>query len=201
MKSLALALLLAPALAAAQDSKLPSLPPALYVRSAVGPGGYSPRQLAKDMDYTGKNLSGLVFFLDPYKKDQAPASGKDADWAKKTLIEESAAADKLIEAGDQLLAKGIARKEKGFGALYFASYATLLRKNPTVEQLQRDLAINQANVLGHMSSLIESRATDYKDYAEHEAKIEQWLESARKSLAEARRRLEAKANEPYGDKK
>lgn len=203
MKPLALVLLLAPAFAAAQDSN-PSLPPALYVRSATGPAGYAPDLLAKDMDYTSHNLSSLVFYLEPFKKDQTPAQGKDAAWAQKTLVDESAAADKLIEAGEQVLAKGAQRKKIDVPPfLGKAAWATLARrKDAPIEAFQRNVALAQANLLQDMSALIQSRSLEYKGYAEAEAEFEKWIENSRKSLDAARKRLaEAQSNAPYGDKK
>lgn len=201
MKTLALALLIAPALAQAQEHKLPASRPALFARSAAGPGGYEPEQLAKDLENTSRNLTDLAFYLEPYKKEIEPPSGQDAEWAQKTLVSETQACDKLIQAGDEMLAKGLTRKKVTFGALGWPSAAMLLRKKPTVAELQRDVAIAESNVAGHLGSLIESRASDYKGYAEQEAKFEEWLQASRKHLAEARKRLEAAANAPYGDKK
>lgn len=187
------AAVLACAAARAQQSPQ-TLPPALFVRYPVGPGGYTPERLSQNVDLTRKNLNALTDYLQPWREGVRPPTGADAEWAKKQLVSEGAAADELIRAIDELFAKGIARapaSEFQLPPLGYPSHPRLRRERPTIEQLQIDVAITQMNVLGHSRALIESRQISYQGYAEQEAKWESWLEEARRALADTRRSIGA----------
>jgi hypothetical protein len=170
--------------------------PALYARYAKGLNGYTLEHLVKNLDYTQKNLNGLVDYLHPYQKGVAAPEGDDAALAQKYLAQESAAADAMIADGDAALAKGIPRDPAPdpkdsmakFRArpLGYLSRPIGVYKNPTPEQKLWTVAAAQANVVGHLGALIELKRLNPPD-AEGEANTEKWLESARKTLAEVRR--------------
>lgn len=199
MKPLALAVLcLAPVLASAQARRVPepagvpALRPALYARFAAGPGGYTVKQIVKNIDWTQKNLDGLVDYLEPWQTGVAAPRGQDAADAQKDLLSESAACAKLIAEGQALLDKGIERAAEPSGPLravfLFPSKPMRPRLQPAVAELQRDVATAQVNVAGHMGSLIELRSEHEAEPAE-EAKAKEWLDSAGKYLAAAEKRL------------
>lgn len=213
MKPLALAVLcLAPALASAQVRRAeepaltPALRPALYARTAKGPSGYTVKQLVKNLDWTQKNLDGLVDYLEPWQKGVAAPLGREAAEAQKDLLSESAACAALIADGRALLDRGIERAaepSRPLRAIFlFPSKPMRPRRQPAVEELQRDVATAQVNVAGHMGSLIELRGEHEAEAAE-EAKAQEWLDSAGKYLADAEKRLadarDAKAGEGARD--
>lgn len=191
MKILALAVLLQAACAHAQPQPSSVARPALYARHARPASGWDAATLAEDLDNTQQNLTALLDLLEPWDGSD-PAAGKDAEWAQKKLLDESAACDELIKSGDELLARGIPReKPKGKAAFvsFFAARGTVVYKDPTIEKSRRQVAAAQVNVAGHMASLIRSRASDAKGWAEREAKIEDWLAKSRLSLERSRKQL------------
>jgi hypothetical protein len=162
--------------------------PALYARYAKGPDGYTLKQLVQNMEWTERNLSGLLDYIHPYKEGVAAPEGADAEAALKSLAVESKAAAELAADFDAALAKGVQRKpldpHRISGAMYYASRASYAYRNPTQAQLLQRLASAQANVLGHGASLLEYKQEN-PPKAEEEAKVEGWLADARKDLAAA----------------
>lgn len=162
--------------------------PLLFKRLAKGTGGYSNKDLSNNLDWTRKNIHELIDFISPWKKDVKSPAAEQAAAAQKLLAAESAVAAELIKEADAALAKGIPRDPPAGGSLspmapsgYF-SRATRAYANPTAEQRLETKAGIQANVAGHLSSLLELKRFN-PPAAEDEAKTEQWLEAARKDLA------------------
>ncbi|MBI2385107.1 MAG: hypothetical protein HYV14_03735 [Elusimicrobia bacterium] len=164
--------------------------PMLYARYAKGPNGYSLKELTENMNWTEKNLSGLVDYIHPWKKGEVAPVGQENEEAHKSLASESAAATELIAEADAALAKGIPRDPKDprdprprrfIGYVSRASYA---HRTPTPAQRLEAVAGAQTNVLGHAAALIAYKRLNPPD-AEGEANTERWLEGARKSLAAA----------------
>lgn len=191
MKPFALAVLcVLPAFAHAQGVSGVSRP-ALYVRLAKGLDGYTLGDLVKNLDWTRKNLNGLLNYLEPYDGTPAP-TGEAAASAQKDLLSESAACAALIADGDAALAKGIVRAPSDSmlrGVIGVPVRAQPGRsKNPSLVELQRDVASDQVNVVDQMSSLIQAKGFHTPD-AEEEKKILEWFNSARKDLAVAEKRL------------
>lgn len=170
---------------------IPLLRPSLYVRLVKGPEGYSIGDLVKNLDWTQKNLNGLLNYLEPYSGTPAP-TGEAAASAQKDLLSESAACAALIADGDAALAKGIARAPADSrlrGVLYAPMRAQTVRsKNPSLAELQRDVASDQVNVAGQMSSLIQAKGLHTPD-EKVEKQIQKWLDWARKSLESSQKRL------------
>lgn len=178
-----------PALAQAQVVSRP----ALYVRLLQGPSGYSTGDLVKNLDWTRKNLDGLLNYLEPDTL-MSVATGEELASAQKDLLSESAACAALIADGDIALAKGIVRQKEDppfhiRAVIYFPSRPSRVRiNNPSMSLLQRDVASSQVNVAGHMATLISSKL-EHAPAAEEEANIQGWLDSARKNLAASQKRL------------
>jgi hypothetical protein len=122
-----------------------SFPPALKAYYAQGPNGAEPGITAKNLDVSAFNLTELVFYLEPWKKDVVAPTGADRASALKLLAAEVKTAAALTEQGDLLLAKGIPRNPRApngsippiFG---FPSLAMRARFNPTPEDKLIDLA-------------------------------------------------------------
>lgn len=166
--------------------------PALYVRYVKGPDGYTLKQLTENMNWTEKNIGGLVDYIHPWRKGVEAPAGEDSAAAHKLLASESAAATELIADADAALAKGVPRdpldpKRLGRFAHFYASRVSHLHRDPTPEQLLEVVASAQANVLGHAAALIDYKRLNPPD-AEGEAKVEGWLEGARKHLAAEEKR-------------
>lgn len=182
----------APAAPPAQGRALSAGMPALYVRYVKGPDGFTLKQLTENMNWTEKNIGGLIDYIHPWRKGVEAPSGEESAAAHKILASESAAAAELIAEGEAALAKGVPRdpldpKRLGRFAHFYASRVSHLHRDPTPEQLLEAVASAQANVLGHAAALIDYKRLNPPD-AEGEAKVEGWLEGARKHLAAAEKR-------------
>lgn len=180
-----------PKSAAFPSPAIPLPRPALYVRFVKGPAGYLIGDLVKNLDWTRKNLDGLLNYLTSYA-GSPPPTGADAAWAQKELLSESAACAALIVDGDAALAKGIARAPADSllrGDIHIQTWARSVRsKNPSLAELQRDVASDQVDVAAQMSSLIQAKGFHTPNEEEEKA-IQRWLDSARKSLAASEKRL------------
>lgn len=177
---------------APEAAKLGALPPAMYARYAKGPNGYTLKELVENLNWTEKNIAGLLDYINPWQKGTAPAEGDELAAAQKTLALESAAAKALIADADAALAKGIPRdpkdsKDYGLERIgSFLSRPSLAYVNPTPEQQLQNVAAAQCNVLGHSAALIEYKRLNPGGKGEWDT--EQWLAAARNSLAAAEQR-------------
>lgn len=168
------------------------LRPALYARYAKGPDGYSLKQLVENLNWTEKNLGGLIDYIHPWEKGVEAPAGEDLASAQRDLVSESAAAAALIADADAAFAKGIPRDPRDppdrlRAIILFATRPTFAYKNPTPEQRVQEIAGAQSNVLGHSAALIEYKRLNPPD-AKYELSTEGWLAEARAQLAAAQAR-------------
>lgn len=142
--------------------------------------------LAEDLRRTSDNLADLEEFLGSGERATRP-SAEDEAWAREALARELAACDRLLEAGEKLLAKGIARKKppKGTKSFLILFFPEMPMRVPPAD-VQLDLAVAELNAAGTMAGLIENRSREYEGRAREEPQLVEQLARARKELVAAR---------------
>lgn len=170
----------------------------LYMHQLRGTDGFTLEQLIMNLDWSQANIGALIdYLIGDLRKGKRPAEGEDLAWARAQLAEERDFVASLIADGELSLARGVPRAPKEPAGnlvggrvgpiLYHVTRPCWARPGATDEQKLQQLTCVQANVAGHLASLLKYKQLN-PPAAEEEAKVEVWLESARADLAAERGR-------------